>query len=328
MQKRLKRMTALMVCLTLVFASVSVLPAHAATPNPDEPSAELFYINMPQYSVLVFCWYSNLHSQAAYLEGTTVGKLPDVTLEYTDEDGTTKTIAIEKDKIVQDVYTWEPFQYNAMGQAMPQLTVCLPVIVNTLPQDTRVSVSAGAFLTADGEPFSAACAAISEFGQANIGLKGSTMVLEDADQTVEGQWMRLIPSVWFPTACPLEEIWSEHLVFTDNGKPVEGSYTLQGEGTHTIRAALNPFLTAAFTITAVSEKEAYRINTRYFGSRLGEATLAVLIGLAGLPLFFATPYFLFALGGGLGGWSDFLVSLFRTQLVVHSHAFRSNETLS
>ena len=327
MKKHLKRLTALTVCLALLFSAVGVLPAHAAE-HPFEPPANLFcvYNDSLQCSVLVLCWFSNLYEQAAYLEGSAVGETPDVTLEYTDADGTAKAICVEKDKIVQEVYTWKPFQYNAMGQAMPQLTVCLPVNADTLPQDTRVSVSAGAFRTADGEPLSAVSAVLSDFKAASFGLKGSTMVLPDADQSVEGQQMRLIPQASFPTVFPLEEIWSEHLVFTDNGEAVAGSFILQGAGTHTIRAALNPFLTAGFTVTTVTEKEAYRINTRYFGSRLGEATLAVLIGFAGLPLVFAPitgAAFLWMLGGGLGCYGDFFTSLFHIQVVMQSHAFRS-----
>ena len=331
MQKHLKRITALFLSLALVFSVVGALPAHASERNPDEPFAQLFYMDTPQYSVLILCWYSNLWKQAAYLEGATVGETPDVTLEYTDADGTAKTIVIEKDKVVQEVYTWEPVEIEAVGQAMPQLTVCLPVLMSDLPRDTRVNVSAGAFRTAEGEPFSAVHAAISTFGQANIGLKGATMVLADANQTVEGQQMRLIPQVAFPTACPLKEIWSKHLIFTDNGEPVESSYVLQGEGTHTIRASLNPFMTQAFTVTTVSRKEACRINTRYFGSRLGEATLAVLIGFAGLPLVFAPitgAFLLWELGAGLGCYGNFFTSLFHIQVVMQSYAFRSDETMT
>ncbi len=327
MKKHLKRLTAMIVCLTLIFASVGMLPAHAA--KSFEPPANLFcvYNDSLQCSVLVLCWFSNLYEQAAYLEDSAVGETPDVTLDYTDADGTAKTITIEKDKIVQEVYTWEPLQYNAMGQTLPQLTVCLPVNADALPRDTRVSVSSGAFRNADGEPFSAVSAVISDFRTAYYRLKGSTMVLTaDTDLTVEGQQMRLTSEDWFPAAYPVAEIWADHCVFTDNGKPVESTYTLQGEGTHEIRAALNPFLPAAFTVATVTEKEAYRISTRYSGGRLGEATLAVLIGLVGFPLSFATPYFLLVLGGGLGGWSDFLCSLFHTQLVLQSRAFRSNET--
>ena len=322
MKKQLKRLTVLTMCLALLFSAVGVLPAHAAE-HPFEPSPQLFCVyNDPlQCSVLVLCWYSNLYEMAAYLDGSAVGETPDVTLEYTDADGTAKTIRIEKDKIMQEVYTWEPLQYNAMGQTMPQLTVCLPVNADALPRDTRVSVSAGAFRTADGEPLSAVSAVLSDFKAASFGLKGSTMVLPEADQSVEGQQMRLIPQASFPTAFPLEEIWSEHLVFTDNGEAVAGSFILQGAGTHTIRAALNPFLTAGFT-----EKEAYRINTRYFGSRLGEATLAVLLGFAGLPLVFAPitgAFLLWELGAGLGCYGDFFTSLFHIQVVMQSHAFRS-----
>lgn len=316
MKKHLKRLTAMIICLSLTL-SVGVLPVRAQT---DDLSVRLFCTDNAalQCSVLVLGWYG------FYLEHAAVGEIPDVTLEYTEADGTARTIAVEKDKILQEVYAVE--SDPAARKCVPQLTVCLPMYAVYLPQDTIVRVSAGAFRTADGEPFPAVSAPISDFWEeAYILLKGTTEVLESANQTVEGKQMNLHATVpgWF------ESVWTPHLEFTDNGKPVENTYTLQGAGTHTVCASLNPFLTASFTITTVSEAEAYRINTRFFGKDLWKATLALLGGVVTFPLIFTgLPFLLLSSGmlsGGAECYESFFKSLFRTEVTTRKHVFHEDQ---
>lgn len=327
MNKRLKKAAALILCLTLLFSCA--LPVHAH--EPDEPSVKLFYTDNAalRCSVLIFCWYSNTED-AAYTSYATAGDVPDVTLEYTDAGGAAKTIAIEKDKILQEVYGME--SDTAAGQCMPQLTVCLPIYAVYLPQDARVSVSAGAFLTVEGEAFPAVSATISDFRERTcIGLEGKTEVL-DGNQTVEGKQMQLYAYVPDADIDPdIKAVWTQHLTLTDNGQPVEREYTLQGAGTHTICAAINPFLTASFTITTVSEREAYRINTWYWGRGLWKAPLLLLGGAITLPLFFMIGGPLaglipgYMLAGGLQSCEFFFKSLFRTELLTLQGYFHEDD---
>ena len=215
---------------------------------------------------------------------------------------------------------------------MPQLTVCLPMYAVYLPQDTRVSVSEGAFLTAEGEAFSAVSAPISDFHErACIGLEGKAEVL-DGNQTIEGKQIQLYAYVPDADICPdIKAIWTQHLTLTDNGKPAEREYTLQGAGTHTICASLNPFLTAAFTITTVSEQEAYRINTWYWGRGLWKAPLLLLGGALTLPLFLIIGGPLaglipgYMLAGGLQICEFFFKSLFRTELLTLQGYFHEDD---
>ena len=321
MNKRLKKAAALILCLTLLFSCA--LPVHAQ--EPDEPSVKLFYTDNAalRCSVLIFCWYSNTED-AAYTSYVTAGDVPDVTLEYSDADGTAKTIAIEKDKILQEVYGME--SDTAAGQCMPQLTVCLPMYTVFLPDNARVRVSAGAFLTAGDKPFPNVCASISEFRSTGIYLKGTTEVLRDGNQTaVDGQQIELhtyVPDSW------LDPIWTPHLELTDNGKPIDSKYALQGVGTHTVCASLNPFLFASFTIKTVSERKAFLFNTCSYGIGLWKATLLLLCGIVTLPLYFTgVPFFLSAymLSGGLQGYASFFKSLFRTELLTQTYYFHEDK---
>ena len=130
MKKHLKRLTAMIICLSLTL-SVGVLPVRAQT---DDLSVRLFCTDNAalQCSVLVLGWYG------FYLVHAAVGEIPDVTLEYTEADGTARTIAVEKDKILQEVYAVE--SDPAARKCVPQLTVCLPMYAVYLPQDTRGSL--------------------------------------------------------------------------------------------------------------------------------------------------------------------------------------------
>ena len=317
MDKHLKKAATLILCLTLLFSCA--LPVLAQ--ESDEPSVKLFYTDnaLLRCSVLILCWYGNTGEDADW-EHATVGNVPDVTLEYTDADGAAKTIRIAKDKILQEVYAMD--SDTATGQCVPQLTVCLPMFSVYLPEDARVSVSAGAFLTAEGEAFPAVSATISDFRERTcIGLEGKTEVL-DGNQTVEGKQMQLYAYVPDADIDPdIKAVWTQHLTLTDNGQPVEREYTLQGAGTHTICAAINPFLTASFTITTVSEREAYRINTWYWGRGLWKAPLLLLGGAITLPLFLIIGGPLaglipgYMLAGGLQTYEFFFKSLFRTELL-------------
>ncbi len=319
--EKMKRLIAFALCLALVF-SFGALPVHAAAQEPDEPSVKLFYTDNAalRCSVLIFCWYSN-SEDAAYTSYATAGDVPDVTLEYTEADGAEKTIRIEKDKILQEVYVIG--SGTAAEQYMPQLTVCLPMYAVNLPKDASIGVSAGAFLTDEGEAFPAVSAQISDFRERTcIRLEGKTEVLDYGNKTVEGKQMQLYAYV--PDAdidADIKATWTQHIALTDNGKPVESEYTLQGTGTHSICASINPFLTASFTITTVSEREAFHINTLYWGKWLWKAPLLLLGGVLTLPLFFIIGGAIAALipgymlAGGLQSYEFFFKSLFRTELL-------------
>ena len=320
-----KRMTAWILCMALALSLIA-LPVHAQ--EPDEPSVRLFCTDNAalRCSVLILCWRGNA------LEHAAVGDAPDVTLEYTDADGTAKTIRIEKDKILQEVYAVG--SDAAAGQCMPQLTVCLPLYTVFLPNDTLVRVSAGAFRTAGGESFPAVSAPISDFRERTcIRLEGKTEVPESVNKPIEGKQMKLYAYV--PDAdidADIKEIWTQHLALTDNGKPVESEYTLQGVGTHTVCASINPFLSASFTITTVSEREAFRINTLYYGKYLWLAPLLLLGGAVTFPLFLIVGSALGALlipgywlAGGLQIFEFFFKSLFRTELLTGIYTFHEDE---
>lgn len=323
MKKFWKRMTAFVLCLALLVPVVGTLPASAArtvTPEDLTRSAAVFDNSALHCSVVIISWH--FFSETECLENPVPGDVPDVTLEYTDADGAAQTISIGKDKILQEIYVRDVPIFKT-EQSAPQLFICLPGYLRLdILQSAVLSVSAGTFCTAKGEPFPAFSEPLSKAGSIKLDVQGKTQALPETYQAVEDEQMELSVSL---KSSFLRQIWQEHYSWTDNGVPVEQNYTLRDAGQHTVRASLNKFVSEEITFTVLSRKDAFRVNTHNYSKLLGEAAKTVM---EGVPLFLlgfaggiAWVWGGLGLAAGLDVFYCFFCSLFRTRLITVEHIY-------
>lgn len=319
-----KRTTALIVCLALMVSVGGTLPASAArtvTPEDLTRSAAVLDNSALHCSVVIISWH--FFSETECLEKPVPGEIPDITLEYTDADGAAQTISIGKDKILQEIYVRDVPIFKT-EQSAPQLFICLPGYLHLdIPQSAVLSVSAGAFCTAKGEPFPAFSEPLSKAATIKLDVQGKTQALPETHQAVEGEQMELSASL---KSSFLRQIWQEHYSWADNDAPVEPTYTLQGAGQHTVRASLNKFISEEITFTVLSREEAFRVNTHNYSRQFGEYAKTAILGLLMLPLGIFTGGMAWVAGGmgievGLLWFDNFFCSLFRTELITVGYVF-------
>ncbi len=223
-----KQTTAFVLCLALLFSAAVQVTAS------EEPAEPLLLVRADR--VHNDAWTERvvlvLTFNPAY---TAVGQTPAVTLTY--RNGVTKSV--DPQQIRQAVYFMD-------GVAYPQLFITENV------SDGMVTVSAGAFQTADGTPSPAMTdqnfnsSFRSGFWNFHIfcrskGVTAGNRLLEGKPVSLSFEPSR---SEWDGYVADkfLAALWAPYVQYTDNGTPVDASFTPQGRGAHTFTARLNDFV--------------------------------------------------------------------------------------
>lgn len=275
MKKQLKRMTAFILCLVLLF------PASAQASASEDMAESLRIVRADrvhndgwtQSVVLVLTFNS------AY---TAVGQTPAVTLTY--RNGETKSI--DPQQIRQAVYFMD-------GVAYPQLFITENI------SDGTVTVGAGAFQTADGTPspamtdqsFHSGFSSDFRSGFWNLHIFCRSKGVTAGNRLLEGKPVSLSfePSReeydGYVADTFLAALWAPYVQYADNGTPVDASFTPQGRGAHTFTARLNDFVSDYIPLEVAARQQTFSdVWNQYSMAEYLLAGFAFLIPGLGLPL--------------------------------------------
>ena len=275
MKEQRKRITAMILCLVLLFTAAVQVSASETDADPLIVRADRVYNpGWTEKVVLVLTFNS------AY---TAVGQTPTVTLTH----GNGEIKSVDPQQIRQAVYFMD-------GVAYPQL-----FIAENLAKGT-VSVGAGAFQTADGTPSPAAqrqYTDLIDFWKFHMfcrskGVTAGNRLLEGKPVSLSFEPARKDYDGYVADKF-LAALWAPYIEYADNGTPVEASFTPQGRGTHTFTARLNDFVSDYIPLEVAARYQTFPDVWKQYGPMQ-------LYGLArGLGMILLTPVLSY-LGAGLG----------------------------
>ncbi|MCR5485491.1 MAG: hypothetical protein K6F09_07840 [Clostridiales bacterium] len=313
MKKQTKRLIALALCLVMLF-SVS---AQAAAYDERQDLGLLYWDNEDlQCTVLILDYY--------YGSGfTEIGDVPQVRLTNGDE-----TQTIDANKIIL-----ERHKTQSTAEEM-QLYICLPAYLrdgeaDAIPTSTVLSVSEGAFRTAEGEPSPAVSVPLKIRNAYTYGWEriehvagGIAYLPRTIYRAKRGGGAELPKEIKIAadtevTLCSRDRAWnSAEITFTENEQPLEPIFPAQKLGKHTIRGRVNDFVYEDFSYTVITNAEAKLTNLVKLGL---ESLRGIYLVPGGLALQILPPYGTIAGGIMLLSWwnsaSSFFIQLFSHDLM-------------
>lgn len=313
MKKQTKRWIAFTLCVAMLFSASVQAAAY------DE-----------RQDLGLLCWDNeDLHCTVLILEYyyssgfTEIGDVPQVQLTNGDE-----TQTIDADKILL-----ERHQKVSTDEEM-QLYICLPAYLrdgeaDAIPTSTVLSVSAGAFRTAEGEPSPAVSlplkirtAYTDGWEQIEHVAGGKAYLPRTVYRAKRGGGAELPKEIKIAAdteiaLCSRHRAWnSAEITFTENGQPLEPVFPAQKLGQHTVRGRVNDFVYEDFSYTVITHAEAKLTNL----ARLGlESLRGLYLVPGGLLLQILPPYGTIAGSAMLLSWwnsaSYFFIQLFSHDLM-------------